>query len=454
MDVHGRLQGRPRPADLWNCTGTEAEAGTGRATKTRGSRATHTRRTRNAQCFNTADARHCDVFATVGQRRATIYRRRPVNGEASADDATQGSVEVLQSYVDDDPNETLFCCVFTRDVHDGDKPLLCVAGDMGVIRVLDCHKCGLRCSLPGHGNAVNELKVHPARSALLLSASKDESVRLWNIRTRTLVLICAGDGGHRSEVLSIDWHLDAESNGKFASCGMDNAIKIWSLEKYSALMDESETYGLEREVVVIDSDSDSDSGEQAGHPRAPKRPKHNTLFPTRFVNRPIFSTTKVHQNYVDCVRWFGNLLLTKSVHSKIVLWRPDESGPTKRAGDVCILQEYCFEQCNLWFIRFSLDPGLTRLCVGNRMGTLYLWSVPGVRAESSADDSSDDPDVVPLRFLPSYTKLKAAQNKFPIRQTALSTDGRTVLGCSEDGTIWRFDDVAGSDGGGGGKKWT
>ena len=39
--------------------------------------------------------------------------------------------------------------------------------------------------------------------------------------------IFAGDGGHRGEVLSIDFHLRGDV---FASSGMDNCIKLWSLD--------------------------------------------------------------------------------------------------------------------------------------------------------------------------------------------------------------------------------
>ena len=32
---------------------------------------------------------------------------------------------------------------------------------------------------------------------------------------------------------------------------------------------------------------------------------------------------QVHWAYVDCVRWFGDIVLSKSVQNKIFLWEPD-----------------------------------------------------------------------------------------------------------------------------------
>ncbi|KAK8491093.1 hypothetical protein V6N12_009706 [Hibiscus sabdariffa] len=65
-------------------------------------------------------------------------------------------------------------------------------------------------------------------------------------------------------------------------------------------------------------------------------------FPTKYVQFPVFLAS-VHSNYVDCNRWLGDFILSKSVDNEIVLWEPKmkEQSP----GEVPY-NYYCKVECS------------------------------------------------------------------------------------------------------------
>ena len=101
--------------------------------------------------------------------------------------------------------------------------------------------------LIGHGSSINELHFHPIQRRLLASASKDHTIRIWDVWSEVIVFILGGLHGHRDEVnlfqlllvtinifvqvLSCDFQ---PTGNQIASCGMDHSILIWDISSERA----------------------------------------------------------------------------------------------------------------------------------------------------------------------------------------------------------------------------
>ena len=226
----------------------------------------------------------------------------------------------------------------------------------------------------GHTHPINELKFHPLDPNLLLSVSKDLTLRLWNIRTDICIAIFGGVEGHRDEVISavssrhynietccvvilvfICFIEDFDFEGKrIISGGMDHSLKIWSLDTSAiekAISDSYTFYSTPSSSTLAKNGGIKGEGNSC-------RP-----FPTVLENFPAFNTRDIHCNYVDCVHWFGDFIVSKSCENSIVCWKPGRLGSnvTKKKGNsndsgpVTVIHRFDYKECDIWFMRFSLD---------------------------------------------------------------------------------------------------
>ncbi|GAB1292319.1 Polycomb protein EED [Apodemus speciosus] len=309
----------------------------------------------------------------------------------------------------EDHNQPLFGVQFNWHSKEGDPLVFATVGsNRTLVTLYECHSQGEIRLLQsyvdadhyvGHGNAINELKFHPRDPNLLLSVSKDHALRLWNIQTDTLVAIFGGVEGHRDEVLSADYDLLGE---KIMSCGMDHSLKLWRINSKRMMNAIKESYDY--------------------NPNKTNRP-----FISQKIHFPDFSTRDIHRNYVDCVRWLGDLILSKSCENAIVCWKPgkmeddiDKIKPSE--SNVTILGRFDYSQCDIWYMRFSMDFWQKMLALGNQVGKLYVW-----------DLEVEDPHKAKCTTL-THHKCGAA-----IRQTSFSRDSSILIAVCDDASIWRWD---------------
>jgi len=162
---------------------------------------------------------------------------------------------------------------------------------------------------------------------------------------------------------------------------MDHTINVWDLEFHKEFIELS--YGWD---------------------------KPPSMFKTRFVEIPAFSTNRVHDNYVDCVKWCGDLLLSKSINNCVVLWKP-VYGEDGNSDSAIPLKIFKLTDCDMWFVKFSISMDSSLMALGNCTGNVYIWDL-----EKGQEQSISRP-------------LASKKGELVIRHTSVSYKNRFLVAC-------------------------
>ncbi|KAH7379516.1 WD40-repeat-containing domain protein [Pyrenochaeta sp. MPI-SDFR-AT-0127] len=269
-------------------------------------------------------------------------------------------------------------------------PLVCVTGNVSQIMVLNVRTGKIVQAIQtliGHGDDINDLAISPIDPTILASCSVDYSVRIWSLdpkhQERPLAAICYGQG-HKDQILTLAYH----RKGRFIlSAGMDTKINLWAVPT-----NVKEHAGTDKPAIV---------------------------------HYPHFSTTEIHTDFVDCVQWYNDLILSHACREdKIILWRiegfhserseiPPPPIPTSGAvysttpvtipansisdtrsawgGRFQRLLQFELPYTNQFYIRFSIFHELGRhpiLVAGNEKSKTFFWDLQRLEEAGTGDDVS------------------------------------------------------------------
>lgn len=402
---------------------------------------------------------HCDVSMDMidqsnHSNRSTHNHSNNIHSEA--DDFT-----VRQIYQDVDEEEIFYSCIFAGRSRGNGEPtscysflgensakssanqnnlygsnhedeslgpqLCCVGGKRGLIKVIDTVQQALVVTLVGHSDELYDMKQCPFNEWLLLSASNDETIRLWNLKYPSQIAIFAGHHGHREAVLSIDWH---PLGRYFASSGMDGTIRLWSMEESAVqnAIEESFKAPLWVEEEERGTATTTDATTTTTTTNTTKRTifREKSRFKTVTQQLPFWVTSKLHTDYIDSISFVGDLILSKSTTNVISLWKPifsdddrhDLSSSSSSSNSKFLhLVDYSVPDCRQWYIRFGLDKDCHLMAVGNCMGDIRVWEIGGAKK----------PNII-------HNPMCSAI----IRMVAFSPDGKMMVAVCDDSSVWKY----------------
>lgn len=239
------------------------------------------------------------------------------------------NLKTLQTYCIKHLKEDLL--TVSWGVYNGDL-LIATAGRLGQIHIFNLQNYKSHILLSGHLNSINCVRFLPKSQPLLLSASDDLSIRLWNSQSKLQLSIFKS---HFQGVLYLDIHYSGDI---FISGSKDSSIKIWSLLQYKHVFENSK-FSI------------------------------NGNFPIVEVQKPVFSDNKLHQGYIDCVKFIHNLIISKSQTGEIVIWKT-----TGLQSDVItvvkVINAPCFGEINL---KFAICKRKRLLAIGNSIGECFVY---------------------------------------------------------------------------------
>jgi len=270
---------------------------------------------------------------------------------------------------------------------------IAIGGNDTLIHIISLGLCKVTTVLQGHTGAITDLKLHPNRPVVLvLSASRDKTIRLWHVDAAK----CLAIFHFETPLLAIH-----PSGSRFVCAGKGGALREFDIPLAAlGLQPQSKSHKKNVENDYASPLSSLSSISDITENRTLK--KH-------------------HQTTVDCVRYLSDgQIVSKSVGGRIYVWNSEDGevykefrvkNPSESSSDI---SHFDISRCEKF------------ICAGNSQGSVFIFSMG---REGSAGNS----------LLKTLSHRRAHT---PIRACAFSHDCRNVLIITSEPYIWRWDYIS------------
>uniref|UniRef100_A0A1I8A244 WD_REPEATS_REGION domain-containing protein n=1 Tax=Steinernema glaseri TaxID=37863 RepID=A0A1I8A244_9BILA len=337
------------------------------------------------------------MLATVGANLCTIY-------VLDTDTESEDSFVPIVQYANEDEEVEFYAVTW---IYDSDRFGCIIGGSSGHLRCVDGVNGDIWQTFIGHTGSVLDLRTSPTESSFFASSSSDHSVRLWSTRFSTCLAILGGAEGHLSEVISIDFH---EKGEYILSGSMDHSVKLWDIGKQTKIPS----------LVAKSLDL-----------MAPREP-------IELIHFPVAESRDIHLNYVDCVRFYGELIISKAPENKLIMWKfgtmedgiAGSGSADKKETGVTQISTLDMPDLEVWFNKFDIDVRRNYLVCGSQFGMIRFWDFASGVPQGECN----------FEIFGWYGTNRP--KKWQVHQLAFSHTGRTVVAVGFDGRIVRFDRTA------------
>jgi hypothetical protein len=219
--------------------------------------------------------------------------------------------------------------------------IYCATGGKNcIISIIDIISNSIMRQLYGHRSEIYTLKFYNLNYKILISGSNDSTIRIWNIITGEQLVLFGGPQGAKGGILSIDINFEGQY---LVSGSIDTCVRIYDLF-------------VEKIKKRIESCFEKIDIKQ---------------IKTLIKSRPIFCCNTLHENYIDWVKFYGNIIFSKSVDGVVKEWLPIFR---TEKDTYYLLNVYKYEIKNqIWFVKFYYNEMYNFLITGNDYGKLFLF---------------------------------------------------------------------------------